>query len=51
MTITSPRRMSSDDIRYARRSDVGAADPSTERFGKLATVESFEFMVALTQNK
>jgi hypothetical protein len=39
--------MSSDDIRYARRSDAGAADDSEIAIGGLAAT-SIEFMVTLT---
>src|SRR5512138_2076452 len=41
-TITSPRRMSSEDKRYARRSALGAAVASVEVIGLLATVEWIE---------
>jgi hypothetical protein len=40
--------MSSEDIRYARRSDAGAAVASAVRIGGLATVEWIELMVTLT---
>ncbi len=37
--------MSSDDMRYARRSDAGAAVASVELIGGLATVEWIELDV------
>jgi hypothetical protein len=37
--------MSSEDIRYARRSDIGAAVASAELIGGLATVDWIELMV------
>lgn len=40
--------MSSEDIRYARRSDIGAVSASAERLGRLATVDWIELMVTLT---
>jgi hypothetical protein len=43
--------MSSEDIRYARRSEIGAAVVAVELIGGLATVESMEFMVTLAQSK
>jgi hypothetical protein len=43
--------MSSEDIRYARRSDVGEAADSAELIGTLATVDWIELMMALEQSK
>jgi hypothetical protein len=43
--------MSSEDIRYARRSDIGEVSASAELLGRLATVDWIELMVALTENK
>jgi hypothetical protein len=43
--------MSSEDIRYARRSDVGEASASVELIGRLATVDWIELMVPLTESK
>jgi hypothetical protein len=43
--------MSSDDMRYARRSDAGEVVASAERIGGFATVEGIEFIVDLTQRK
>jgi hypothetical protein len=43
--------MSSEDIRYARRSDIGEVSASAELLGRLATVDWIELMVTLTENK
>jgi hypothetical protein len=43
--------MSSEDIRYARRSETGVAIASAARIGRLPTVEWLEFMVTLTERK
>src|SRR5688500_17044767 len=44
-TITSPRRISSDDMRYARRSAAGAAVASLEDIGGLATFGWIELIM------
>src|SRR6266566_1811838 len=43
--------MSSEDIRYARRSDIGEASASAELLGRLATVDWIGLMVTLTENR
>src|SRR4030081_466714 len=43
--------MSSEDIRYARRSDIGEVSASAELLGRLATVDWIELMVPLTEDK
>jgi hypothetical protein len=43
--------MSSEDIRYARRSETEAAFASVELIGWLAAVGRIELMVTLTQDK